>query len=101
IIGINGVIHHTTKDEVRQVLIQDKERVISKSGDQTTSKYLIFTDREVFENTDTVWGLKWNSSDVYGKIQRGQICDFEVTGFRIPFMSVYRNILSASCATPE
>ena len=90
-------IHYSTMETV-QAVVQDKERITTGSGEDTTSKYLIFTDAETFENTDSWLALKFNSSDVYGSIQKGQTCDFQVTGFRIPFFSSYRNILSASCS---
>lgn len=90
-------IHFSTLETV-SVLIQDKERITTGSGQTAESKYLVFTDTETFENTDSWLALKFNSSDVYGYIQEGQTCDFQVTGFRIPFFSSYRNILSASCS---
>ena len=90
-------IHYSTLETVSAV-VQDKERITTGSGKDMESKYLIFTDTETFENTDSWLALKFNSSDVYGHIQKGQACDFQVTGFRIPFFSSYRNILSASCS---
>ena len=66
-------------------------------SERVNEKYLIFTPDEVFENTDA-WGFfKFNSSDVYGKAKPGAVCEFKVNGFRIPFFSYYRNIISATC----
>lgn len=90
-------IHYSTLENVL-VVVQDKERITTGSGQTAESKYLIFAEGETFENTDSWLALKFNSSDVYGYIQKGQTCDFRVTGFRIPFFSSYRNILSASCS---
>lgn len=90
-------IHFSTLETVSAV-VQDKERITTGSGQTAESKYLIFAEGETFENTDSWLALKFNSSDVYGYIQKGQTCDFQVTGFRIPFFSSYRNILSASCS---
>ena len=73
--------------------ITDKERVVTGSGENTSSKYLIFTDVETFENSDSLWYLKFNSSDLYGKVQVGYTYKFKVYGWRIPFMSSYRNIV--------
>lgn len=91
------VMHFMTMTQVNQLVIQDKERVVTGVGSAQESKYLIFTDAETFENTDSLLALKFNSSDVYGAIQIGTTCSFTVTGFRIPFFSMYRNILSADC----
>lgn len=54
------------------VVVTGKERITYKSGDSIRSKYLVFTDRETFENTDTVWAMKFNSSDIYGSLKDGQ-----------------------------
>lgn len=72
------------------VTVTGKERV--QSGD--TSKYLIFTEGETFENTDFLFGGKFNSSDIYGKIEIGSKYRISVGGKRIPILSMYRNIHS-------
>lgn len=46
-----------------------------KNGSES-SKYLVFTDKEVFEVTD---------------------CVFEVDGWRVPILSMYRNINGKEC----
>jgi hypothetical protein len=91
-------IHYATMETVTGLVVQDKDRVTSGSGKDMKSEYLIFTDRETFKNTDSWLALKFDSSDMYGAIQKGQTCDFKVTGFRVPFFSSYRNILEATCS---
>jgi Protein of unknown function (DUF1523) len=64
----------------------------------TTDKYLVFTKLEdgsvrVFENTDSPVELKFNSSDVYAKIEVGKKYDIATYGFRLQFFSMYENIL--------
>jgi hypothetical protein len=93
LVPINVWVHFATKETVVGVVLQGKERI----SDGNESKYLVFTDRETFANEDAWLALKFNSSDVYGKLQTGQTCDLKVTGFRIPLFSWYRNILSAEC----
>lgn len=75
--------------------VTGKERVTSTDGDQISSYYLIFTDNETFKNVDDPVFLKFNSSDLYGKLQIGETYRAEVRGFRVPFLSEYRNIISA------
>ncbi len=89
--------HFATMTTVSGLIIQDKERVVTGTGADQTSKYLIFTDQETFENVDSWLALKFNSSDVYGSIIEGSTCEFTVTGFRVPLLSWYRNILTATC----
>lgn len=56
------------------------------------SKYLVFTSQGVYENTDTWWFLKFNSSDIQGEVMQGGTFDISHTGFRVPFFSKYPNI---------
>lgn len=86
--------HFVFKDTVTSVVVTEKERV--SSGD--SSRFMVWTKDEVFENTDSFWGWKFNSADIHGKMPVGEACDFEVTGWRVPFLSWNRNILSANCA---
>lgn len=87
------IVHFTTKTQVHHQRVLKTERITSPEG----SRYLIFAERETFANEDSWLALKFNSSDVYGRIKDGQTCSFTVTGLRFPLFSWYRNILSASC----
>lgn len=75
--------------ETVQVTVESKERV--------NDQYLIFTAEETFKSTDSWAFLKFNSSDVYGAVKQGATCQLKVNGFRIPFFSSYRNIITATC----
>jgi hypothetical protein len=97
LIAAQVALTYNSEETVSNVKVTGKERITVGSGEGTSSKYLIFTNREVFENTDTILFLKFNSSDVYGAIQPDQTCEFRVVGWRVPFLSMYRNIISASC----
>ncbi|MNC80987.1 hypothetical protein D3C75_1339710 [compost metagenome] len=46
-----------------------------------------------FENTDSLWETKFNSSDIYAELEVGKTYKFEVYGFRIAFWSKYENIV--------
>lgn len=74
------------------VTVEEKERI----QDGESSKYLIFTDKGVFENTDTLLRWKFNSSDVYSALKVGKEYDVDVYGWRVPFFSVYPNIVSVT-----
>lgn len=78
--------------EEMQVAILDKERICDKSGQNCD--YMVFTDKETFKNVDSIWHLKFRSSDIYGALQEGEKYQVVVQGFRIPFLSQYRNVLS-------
>lgn len=64
-----------------------------------SDKYLIFTqtangEEMVFENTDSVFEGKFNSSDIYGQLKVNRKYHIKVYGWRIPFFSAYQNIVS-------
>lgn len=76
------------------ITVTGKDRVSYGSGENLEHKYLVYTDEETFENTDTLVFWKYNSSDVYGKLKDGKRYRCLVAGWRIAFMSSYRNIIT-------
>lgn len=76
------------------VTVTEKERVVSAES----SKYLIFTEDEqgnvvVFENSDNIFRGKFDSSNMQGEIKEGETYVFTVVGYRVPFLSMYQNII--------
>lgn len=55
--------------------------------------YLVYTDEETFKNEDSFWNFKYNSSDLHGKLKQDSTYKVEVNGYRIPYFSIYRNIV--------
>jgi len=93
IISIIGTIFYYQTEEIVTIIVTDKERIVESDGETTTSKYLIFTESETFENTDLLFKGKFNSSDIQGQLQEDSTYTVEVIGWRVPFMSMYRNII--------
>jgi|DEB0MinimDraft_6_1074348.scaffolds.fasta_scaffold103694_1 hypothetical protein len=92
-IGVQAVKYSTVTDVV--VTVTEKERIVESNGEHTTSKYLVFTENEVFENVDDMIPFfKFNSSDIQGKLHVGETYKLTVWGWRINFLSWYRNILN-------
>ena len=80
------------------ITVTDKERIYEGSGDTSSSKYLVFGDNEngnslVFENTDCFIRGKWNSSNIQGQLKEGNTYKVTVVGYRVPFFSMYQNII--------
>lgn len=74
------------------ITVKDKERV---NSNETESKYLVFTEEgEVFENTDSYYFGKYDSSDLYGQLEIGKKYKCDSFGERNPRWSWYRNLLS-------
>lgn len=71
-----------------------KSERVCESGKNGTCRYLIYTDQGVYENTDSLWKGKWNSSDLYNQIKPNVKYNCEAIGFRVPFLSWYENVIS-------
>ncbi|MBI2668156.1 DUF1523 family protein [Candidatus Woesearchaeota archaeon] len=58
-------------------------------------KYLVFTDAEVFENTDAWYRLKFRTSNLQAELMKlkGKCVEIDKYGWRIPAFSVYENIV--------
>lgn len=67
---------------------------IVKQYKDEDQKYLVFTDHGVFENTDAWQYFKFNSSDVQGQLMQPGKYHVRYYGFRVPFMSMYPNIIA-------
>jgi hypothetical protein len=91
----NAPYQWLTQRTIEDVLIKDKQ--ISTESDKAKGKvvstYLIYTDHGVFRNDDAGWFMKYNSSDVYGNLDKGVRYRMKVYGWRIPILSMYPNIV--------
>lgn len=77
--------------------VTGKERVSSNDS----SNYLVFTDVTTYTVADTWVHGRWSSSDVYGKLVVGKTYTATLQGFRIPFLSMYPNIIDPVEVTPS
>jgi len=99
-IFISPIIAYSTVETI-SVNITDKERIIVDYGNSIRSIYLVFTKSETFQNTDTIWYWKWDASDIQGQLNAGNNYKVRVYGFRIPFLSWYRNIIEIQKTNPQ
>lgn len=97
LLSTNAIIHFTTMEEVA-FEVEHRERVIIDKND---TRYMVWANMgnrtEVFQNTDSILSLKFNSADLYGEMMPGRECVATVNGFRIPWASMNRNILTVAC----
>lgn len=98
LLAIGSQMVFNFNDTEYTITITDKERIYEGSGDGSSSKYLVFGDDEngdslVFENTDCFIRGKWNSSNLQGKMKEGNTYKITVVGYRVPFFSMYQNII--------
>lgn len=89
-IGFVPIKQYALQDEVT-FTVSKTERVNYSNN----SKYLVWSkEGDVYENIDTVWFLKWNSSDVQGQLLPETKVKAHITGLRFGFFSWYPNIIS-------
>lgn len=97
-VGIRYVYVASTTTTVTDTFVRDSERVCAQN-DAQQCKYIAFGQNETYENTDEWLFWKYNSSDVNKNLVKGNTCQLKVHGLRIPFLSWYRNIITADCTT--
>jgi len=72
--------------------VNDKERITNFNDGASSAYYLIYTDMGVFKVVDQPMLFIFNSSDIYGKIQRDSTYRIELHGFRFPIFSMYPRV---------
>lgn len=76
-----------------EFVVEDKDRIVDRDGN--SSRYLVWAEEgEVFENVDSLLYGKFDSSNLYGKLKVGNKYRCHVSGWRIEFLSWYRNLIS-------
>jgi hypothetical protein len=96
IVIIGGLLFFCLYYGVKMSTIQSLEITIKEKwikGITEGQIYLIGTENEVFANEDELMVFKFNSSDYWNNIEEGKKYKVEVIGWRIPFLSMYRNII--------
>lgn len=94
--GAVSLYQSSATGETVTLTVRDKERIVTGSGDSTSSKYIVYAEGETFENTDSMFDGKFNSSDLQGGLERGHTYKCRVNGWRNPFFSMHRNIISCT-----
>jgi len=88
----------------QEVEILSKERVDPKpshSKKDSPSQYIVYTKQGPFKVTDTWWYLHFKASNVYGEMNEGKKYDVKTFGMRIPFFTMYKNIIKVKPLDPD
>ena len=89
-------------DHTYTITVTDKERASYTTGSggnlSVENKYLIYSttsdgETKVFENTDSLFRVKFDSSDVYAELEVGETYEVTVVGYRLGFANWYENII--------
>lgn len=57
-------------------------------------RYMVYTNKGVYKDTDSFWFFKYRSSDLYSQLQRGHWYICKTSGVRIGITSSYPNLIS-------
>lgn len=87
----NFIYKNVVPRTIEQVTIKDKERVCSTVAN---CRYMFYTDKGVYENTDAWLFLKTNSADYYGNIDVNTTYNLKVVGVRFSLFSWQPNIIN-------
>ena len=101
ICAILEVINKVTNERTVIATVTDKE--VKRAGEDS-DKYLVYTELDngevaVYEITDSLLKGRFDSSDLYAKIEIGETYKLTICGKRIHFLSMYPNIYSAEIIT--
>lgn len=73
---------------------------INEKGERCESrdscKYMIYTDKGVYQNTDSLLYWKFGSADVYNDLKVGKSYNLTVAGWRVAFLSWFPNVVKYS-----
>jgi hypothetical protein len=74
--------------------VTNAQRVCSGAGSSIQCQYLVYTTGGTFQDSDSWLSGKFNSSDLFGRLETGHVYTLRVRGWRIPILSEYPNILN-------
>lgn len=73
-----------------------KDKWVKYQGD--SAKYLVSSeDGQVFQITDSIVNIRFDSSNLYAQLDKGDVCLIKTQGWRFPLFSDYKNIIEADC----
>jgi len=78
--------------------LPDRDQQYNANGNKNTYANLVYTDKGTFENVDSIFPWKQNSSDLYGQLLTGKKWTCEVAGWRAGFLSNYPDLIKCSKA---
>lgn len=94
IIGLIGVVVYFATVEYQNeetIEITVKDKYIKRSGDSDI--YLIASEEgETYKITDLLFKGKFNSTDLYNELTIGEKYKITITGIRLQYFSMYKNI---------
>lgn len=90
ILGSVKLVGRFNTEPVVATVTEKGERCASRDS----CKYMIYTDKGVYQNTDSLLYWKWDSAEVYNELKVGKTYNLTVAGWRVPFLSWFPNVVN-------
>lgn len=92
VVGLPAIVSYNTFHE-RIVMVCEKERAATSGGD---AEYRVYTSDGTFVMEDILLaGTRFDTADAYGKLKTGKSYEVTYKGWRVPFFSMFPNIVGA------
>lgn len=96
-----GFYRHARYNSERSVtftitMLPDRSVQYNSNGDKNTYANLVYTDKGTFSNVDSIFPLKQDSSDLYGKLAKDKTYTCDVAGWRFGMFSNYPDLIRCS-----
>lgn len=93
---VSGAAYQLATVKTTTLTPHSRERVCTGGTESTSCKWMVFSNKGPFINSDALYHLKFDSSDIHNDLVLDQPYEVVYYGFRVPFLSVYPNIVSVS-----
>lgn len=91
--GVGVGIWSNTKTDTMTCSVTDKDRTAKPKGGSDMRVYT--SDCGTLQIADSIIEGRWDSADFYAKIEKGKRYEFRTRGVRVPFFSMFPNIITA------
>ncbi|MHC2481313.1 hypothetical protein [Rhizobium leguminosarum] len=107
--GLYAGYNNSRHIEHQTIFVESKERLLRISSDKdgnSSSSYrnFVYASDETYVVEDSIFNGHFRAGTVYAQIKEKATCQVTLSGYRIGFLSLYQNIIAATCvrsAVPE
>lgn len=89
--GIGFSVANALHVEEKTCTVESKDRTTTSDGSSDARVYT--EDCGVLHVADSLLSWTWSSSDTYASIDEGETYHFTTRGFRVPFFSMFPNVV--------
>lgn len=86
---VTGLSFDYGNEQILEITVKDK---YVKTYDEDGKYLVVDTNNNTYEIEDLLFKGKFNSTDLYNKIDIGETYKITTTGYRMQFFSMYQNI---------